>query len=72
MVAANRLANCATIRSNMFAAWITVETTDSSPGAPPPVTRRLFAIIDRSIPVGYSQGEDLNVRDTIRLVRYLD
>jgi hypothetical protein len=56
----------------MFAAWITVETTDSSPGAPPPVTRRLFAIIDRSIPVGYSQGEDLNVRDTIRLVRYLD
>ncbi|MFN9369045.1 MAG: hypothetical protein ACK6CT_09835 [Planctomycetia bacterium] len=69
---ANRLASAATVRSNVFAVWITVETTDSSPGAPPPVTRRLFAIIDRSVPVGYSQGEDLNVRDTIRLLRYLD
>jgi hypothetical protein len=72
IAAANRLANCATVRSNVFAVWITVETTDSSPGAPPAVTRRLFAIIDRSVPVGYSQGEDLNVRDTIRLLRQLD
>ncbi len=72
MFVANRLANMATIRSNVFAVWITVETTDSSPGAPPPVTRRLFTIIDRSVPVGYSRGEDLNVRDTIRLLRQLD
>jgi hypothetical protein len=76
LASANRLANTATVRSNVFAVWITVETTDWSPGAPnppsSPVTRRLFAIIDRSVPVGYSRGEDLNVRDTIRLLRQLD
>jgi len=67
-----RLANTATIRSQVFAVWITVKTTDDSPNAPSPVTRRMFAIIDRSIPVGYAPGQDLNVRDTIRLKRYLD
>jgi hypothetical protein len=69
---ANRLANSATIRSQVFAVWITVKITDDSPNAPSPVTKRMFAIIDRSIPVGYAPGEDLNVRDTIRLKRYLD
>lgn len=67
-----RLANTATIRSQVFAIWITVRVTDDSPNAPSPVTKRLFAIIDRSIPVGYSPNQDLNVRDTIRLKRYLD
>jgi len=67
-----RLANTATIRSQVFAVWITVKITDDSPNAPSPVTRRMFAIIDRSIPVGYAPGQDLNVRDTIRLKRYLD
>jgi hypothetical protein len=67
-----RLANTATVRSNVFAVWITVKITDDSPNAPSPVTKRLFAIIDRSIPVGYSPNQDLNVRDTIRLKRYLD
>jgi hypothetical protein len=28
--------------------------------------------VDRSIPVGFRQGEDLNVRDTIRLRRFLE
>jgi len=69
---ASRLANTATIRSQVFAVWITVRVTDDSPNAPPPITRRLFAIIDRSIPVGYKPGEDLNVSDCIRLKRYLD
>jgi hypothetical protein len=69
---ANRLANTATVRSQVFAVWITVRITDDSPNAPSPVTKRMFAIIDRSIPVGYAPGQDLNVRDTIRLKRYLD
>jgi hypothetical protein len=34
--------------------------------------RRLFAIVDRSIPVGYCPGVNLNARDTLRLVRYLE
>lgn len=67
-----RLANTATVRSNVFAVWITVRITDDSPNAAPPVTKRLFAIIDRSIPVGYVPGQDWNVRDCIRLKRYLD
>lgn len=68
---ANRLANIATTRSNVFAVWITVELTDSA--VPDQKTfRRLFAIVDRSIPVGFSPGLNLNVRDTLRLVRYLE
>ena len=67
-----RLSNTATVRSNVFAVWITVRVTDDSPNAPSPVTKRLFAIIDRSIPVGYTHNRDLNVRDTIKLKRYLD
>lgn len=67
-----RLANTATIRSQVFGVWITVRITDDSTNAPSPVTKRLFAIIDRSIPVGYQPNQDLNVRDTIKLKRYLD
>jgi hypothetical protein len=67
-----RLSNVATTRSSMFAVWITLKTTDSSPGASGPSYRRLFAIIDRSIPAGFSRGETLNVRDTVRLQRFLD
>jgi hypothetical protein len=68
---ANRLANIATTRSNVFAVWVTVEITDST--APDQKTyRRLFAIVDRSIPVGFQPGVNLNARDTLRLVRYLE
>lgn len=68
---ANRLANIATTRSNVFAVWVTVKITDSDP-AVPETYRRLFAIVDRSIPVGYQPGVNLNARDTLRLVRYLE
>lgn len=67
-----RLANTATIRSQVFAIWITVQITDDSPNGPPPFTKRLFAIVDRSIPVGYLPGQDLNARDCIKIKRYLD
>lgn len=68
----NRLANIATPRSNVFAVWVTVEITDTGSPDQPKTYGRLFAIVDRSIPVGYSPGMNLNARDTLRLVRYLD
>jgi hypothetical protein len=67
-----RLANTATVRSNVFAIWITVRITDSSTGGPSPITKRMFAIVDRSIPVGYLPGRNLNVRDMIRLRTFID
>ncbi len=66
-----RLANVATIRSHVFAVWVTLRVRDSSVGGSDSY-RRLFAIVDRSIPVGYGEGQDLNVRDTIRLLRFLE
>jgi len=36
------------------------------------VYHRVFAIVDRSIPVGYNAGEPLNARDVIRLHRFLE
>jgi hypothetical protein len=67
-----RLSNDATVRSHVFAVWITLRITDTSPAASAPVYRRMFAIVDRSIPVGFTRGETLNVRDTVRLQRFLD
>jgi len=70
--AANRIANVATVRSHVFAVWITLEIVDKAPNAAPPSYHRLFAIVDRSIPAQYSEGQNTNVRDTIRLVRFLN
>lgn len=69
---ANRLASMATIRSCVFAIWITLEVKDSSPDAGPPTCHRLFAIVDRSIPVDYQEGRNTDVRKTIRLQRFLN
>jgi len=69
---ANRLASVTTVRSNVFAVWITVEIEDSAPTAAPPSLHRLFAIVDRSMPVEYAKGENRNVRETIRLRRFLN
>jgi hypothetical protein len=69
---ANQLATAATVRSNVFAIWITLKIHDTSATAGGDRFHRLFAIVDRSIPVGYSPGENLNVADTIRLKRVLE
>jgi hypothetical protein len=68
---ANRLANTVTIRSNVFAVWITLRTSVAND--PDSVKfHRAFAIIDRSIPVGFLPGKDLNARDTVRLWRVIE
>ncbi len=68
---ANRLANTVTIRSNVFAVWITLRT--SVENDPDSVRyHRAFAIIDRSIPVGFLPGKDLNAPDTVRLWRVIE
>jgi len=72
LATAIRLANVATVRSHVFAIWITLEMTSTGPNAPEPTYHRLFAIVDRSIPVGFSEGENLNVREIIRLKRFLE
>lgn len=65
-----RLSNVATVRSHVFAVWVTVKTENTMTGDSR--TRRVFAIVDRSIPVGYWPGVDLNAADTIRLKRFLE
>jgi len=69
---ANRLASTATVRSNVFAVWITVEVSDSAPDAGPPTCHRMFAIVDRSIPVLYQKGRNNDVRQVIQLQRFLN
>lgn len=69
---ANRFANAGTVRSHMFAIWITVEVTNTSATGATPTCYRLFAIVDRSIPVTYAEGQNNNVRDVIRLQRFLN
>jgi len=68
---ATRLANVATIRSHVFGVWVTLRVRDTSPGGVDSY-HRVFAIIDRSRPVGFASGRDLNVTDTIRILRYLE
>jgi hypothetical protein len=69
---ANRLASMATVRSNVFAVWITLEATDSALTAESPACYRMCAIVDRSIPVEYAEGQNRDVRKTIRLKRFLN
>jgi len=66
-----RLANVATIRSHVFAVWVTLRVRDTSAGGSDSF-HRAFAVIDRSRPVGYSEGRNLNTRDSIRVLRFLE
>ena len=77
-----RLPNLITNQSNVFAMWVTVSLYEYDPvtgfgneyldvnGLPK--RERMFYIIDRSIPVGYKPGENLNTDRTVLLKRKLD
>ncbi len=75
----SRLPNLTTNQSNLFAVWVTVGLFEYDPidgfGVEYQTPsggierERKFYIIDRTVPVGFKQGEDLNYRNTILLER---
>ena len=68
---ATRLANTVTIRSNVFAVWITLR--ESVANDPDSVKlHRAFYIVDRSIPVAYEPNKSHNVWDCVRLRRIIE
>ncbi len=67
-----QLQNLVTVRSNVYAIWVTVGYFDSDGDEITPHNRnRAFYIFDRSIPVAYERGKDHNVRDAILLQRII-
>ena len=67
---ATRLANTATVRSNVFGLWITVR--ESVANDPDSIKlHRAFYIFDRSIPVAFEPGKDHNVWDAVLLRRII-
>lgn len=81
MQRAARLPNIATNQSNVFAVWVTVSLFEYDPikgfgrefldETGQPKRERAFFIIDRSVPVGFIPGEDLNTEKMILLERKL-
>ncbi len=77
-----RLPNLVTNQSNVFAVWVTVSLYEYDPVTGygneyvdeigQPKRERAFYIIDRSVPVGYKPGENLNAERTILLKRKLN
>jgi hypothetical protein len=77
-----RLPNLVTNQSNVFAVWVTVSLYEYDPingfgneyadelGLPK--RERMFYIIDRTVPVGYKPGENLNTDRAILYKRKLE
>ena len=71
----NQLSGVVTVRSNVFAVWVTIGYFSDANGTieMTPVERnRGFYIFDRSIPVAYERGQNHNVRDAILLRRIIE
>ena len=67
-----QLENLVTVRSNVYAIWVTVGYFDANGNELSPIKRnRGFYVFDRSIPVAYERGKDHNVRDAILLRRII-
>jgi hypothetical protein len=81
MQRAMRLPNLVTNQSNVFAVWVTVSLFEYDPLTEfgneyknqngQPIRERQFFIIDRSVPVGYRPGENLNSERTVLLQKRL-
>lgn len=82
-VTRNRLANLVTTRSNVYAIWITVGYFEFDPRTQQlgqelgvdtgkVIRNRMFAIVDRSIPVGLQPGENNNVDNAILVERFIE
>ena len=80
---AMRLSDVTTAQSNVFAVWITVgyfasdasgHSVGNEKGLDDGTVRRYraFYLIDRSIPVGFRQGEELNAREAILMRTLLE
>lgn len=77
----NRMGNLVTNRSNVYAVWMTLgffEVDDKGQATTTEAEgtdfhrHRAFYLIDRSIPVGYEQGQDHNTDDVFRVKRYIE
>ena len=79
---AMRLSNLTTDQSNVFAMWVTVALFEYDPvtgfgkeysnSAGEPERERAFYIIDRTVPVGFLPGEDLNSDKAVLLKRTIN
>ncbi len=78
-----RLSSMTTTRSNVYAVWITVGYFEVSGGGQQLMQElgsdsgdvqrhRAFYVFDRSIPVGFQRGQDLNVEKAILTRRFIE
>lgn len=65
-----QLTGATTVRSNVFAVWVTVRSVDAS--GKEVSRKRAFYLFDRSIPVAYERGQSHNVNDAILLRRIIE